>query len=164
MIRVRRIALAGEDVGMRDEQISELIELMRRTMREFKQRVHQELREYDLTVPQMWVLRTLHHEGTHSLAELSRRVGMSTSTASGIVDRLVRMGLVDRVRDEQDRRVVWVSLSAQGQALVAKVPALHMDYFRTLLEKMPSEEAEGLIRHLKTLLTIIEESQMDGSR
>ncbi|MDI3257070.1 MAG: MarR family transcriptional regulator [Kyrpidia sp.] len=140
---------------MRDDQITELIDLMRRTMREFKQRVHQELKEYDLTVPQMWVLRTLHFDGTHSLAELSRRVGMSTSTASGIVDRLVRMGLVDRERDEADRRVVWVRLSEKGRALVQKVPALHFDYFRTLLEKMPEDEAQGLIRHLRTLLGII---------
>ncbi|MDI3327874.1 MAG: MarR family transcriptional regulator [Alicyclobacillaceae bacterium] len=142
---------------MRDDQITELIDLMRRTMRGVKQRMYQELREYDLTVPQMWVLRTLHLEGIHSLAELSRKVGMSTSTASGIIDRLVRMGLVDRRRDEADRRVVWLQLSEKGRSLVERVPALHFDYFRSLLEKMPEEDAEGLIRHLRTLLSIIEE-------
>ncbi|MBX6395288.1 MAG: MarR family transcriptional regulator [Alicyclobacillaceae bacterium] len=142
---------------MRDDQITELIDLMRRTMRGLKQKVYQELKEYDLTVPQMWVLRTLHFEGTHSLAELSRKVGMSTSTASGIVDRLVRMGLVSRERDQADRRVVWVRLTEKGESLVAKVPALHLDYVRTLLRKMPEEEAEGLIRHLRTLWKIIEE-------
>lgn len=140
----------------REQLVSELIELLRRTGRAFQQNVYTALRGYDLTVPQMWVLRTLSLKGPLSLAELSRHVEMSTSNVSGIVDRLVRIELVNRTRDQADRRIVWLELSSNGHELVSRVPAMHEAYFTDMLQEMTDSDVQGLVMHLQSLVAIVE--------
>ena len=48
---------------------------------------------------------------------------MLASTATGVVDRLELHGLVERERDNDDRRVVWIKLTEQGAELQTRLPA-----------------------------------------
>ncbi len=57
-----------------------------------------------MTGPQVTVMACLVSRGPIALTELSRTLGMSHSTASGIVDRLQSRGLVRRTEDAADRR------------------------------------------------------------
>jgi DNA-binding MarR family transcriptional regulator len=57
-----------------------------------------------LTGPQVIVMACLANGGPMTLTELSRQLGMSHSTASGIVDRLQARGFVRRIQDAADRR------------------------------------------------------------
>jgi DNA-binding MarR family transcriptional regulator len=57
-----------------------------------------------MTGPQVTVMACLVSRGPLTLTELSRTLGMSHSTASGIVDRLQSRGLVRRAEDAADRR------------------------------------------------------------
>jgi DNA-binding MarR family transcriptional regulator len=50
-----------------------------------------------------------------SMSALAQRIDTSLPTTTGIVDRLERAGLAERLRDEQDRRVVLVDLTEQGR-------------------------------------------------
>jgi len=105
-------------------QVDEVIDLLRRSVRGLKQNMMQELREYNITFPQALVLRILNLDGTHTLMQLASRLDMTTSSLSGIVDRLVKLGFVDRIQDQEDRRAILISLSNEGVKLVAQVPAL----------------------------------------
>jgi DNA-binding MarR family transcriptional regulator len=64
-----------------------------------------------LTGPQVIVMAYLLSHGPLTLTELSRTVGMSHSTASGIVDRLQARGLVRRTPDPADRRRTRISVT-----------------------------------------------------
>jgi MarR family transcriptional regulator for hemolysin len=56
-----------------------------------------------------------------SQTELAGRIGVEDPTMVATVDRLVKAGLVERVASERDRRVKLVTLTADGQALYAKL-------------------------------------------
>lgn len=67
-----------------------------------------ELKDIELTGPQLFILRELFLNEPRKLSDLAKSVGLSNSTVSGIADRLERNGLIERQRDEQDRRIVWI--------------------------------------------------------
>jgi len=67
-----------------------------------------------LSVPQFHVLALLNREPGSSLSHVADRLGVTPSTASVVVDRLVRRKLVRRTEDPQERRCVVLSLTATG--------------------------------------------------
>jgi len=70
-----------------------------------------------LTLPQHNALLALAAQGGRStMSDLVRLTHQSPATLTGIMDRLIGAGLVERTRDTADRRVVYVGLTAAGQA------------------------------------------------
>ncbi|TLM99237.1 MAG: MarR family transcriptional regulator [Actinobacteria bacterium] len=63
---------------------------------------------------QFWVLGALS-EGSRRMSDLAECAQTSQASLTGIVDRLEERGLVERVRSEEDRRVVHVALTAIGR-------------------------------------------------
>jgi DNA-binding MarR family transcriptional regulator len=70
----------------------------------------------DVTMPQMKALILVYGSDSNSLrmGQLASALGVALSTATGIVDRLVEQGLLERQEDPDDRRSVVVRLSALG--------------------------------------------------
>jgi DNA-binding MarR family transcriptional regulator len=115
--------------------------------------------QYGLTGSQLLVLKMLEPKGKVSLSELSDRIRAKNSTVTGIIDRMERDGLVGRRRSEDDRRVVYLELTAKGRKLAgdAKIDPMHL--FRALLEDLPPRDATelerimtGLVRRVRELL------------
>nr|BFE65878.1 hypothetical protein GCM10020063_104040 [Dactylosporangium thailandense] len=75
----------------------------------------------NLTMQQLKVLMLLsRHDGIAS-AELTRRLGVSLATLSGIVDRLVTQGYVTRTEDQHDRRIRRIHLSPTGREILREL-------------------------------------------
>ncbi|MBW5467274.1 transcriptional regulator [Brevibacillus sp. NRRL NRS-603] len=70
----------------------------------------QELDTSDVTWQQVLILEQLGN-GPKTMGDISKTVGLSYSTTSGLINRLEQENLVRRFRDQADRRVVWVSLT-----------------------------------------------------
>ena len=84
--------------------------------------------EIGLTMPQMVTLLAIHDRGSCRMGTLADATQQSGGTLTGIVDRLIDDGLVERVRSVNDRRVIEVTLTAEGQARVRQVlDARHAD-------------------------------------
>lgn len=95
-----------------------------------------------LTLPQLRVLLVLRaHPGT-ATHELSSKLGVTMSTISGLVDKLVRAGLVERCQDPDDRRVVPLRLTEQGEALVGEVRQINQTYLESLISLLGPEDVE----------------------
>lgn len=82
-----------------------------------------EAREAGLTGPQVRLLATLVARGPMTLTALSRTLGLSHSTASGIVDRLETRGLVRRSPDAGDRRRTTITVTDQVSQYVHELEA-----------------------------------------
>ena len=74
-----------------------------------------------VTLPQLRVLHHLRRNPDVTTQELSRALGITVSTTSGLVIKLVDAGLVERGRDPQDRRREPLRLSEQGSALLGEL-------------------------------------------
>jgi MarR family 2-MHQ and catechol resistance regulon transcriptional repressor len=81
-------------------------------------RVESHFSEIGLSVSQFGVLEALHHLGPLYQKDLASKILKSTGNITMVVDNLEKQGLVERVRDEQDRRHYSVRITAKGSALI----------------------------------------------
>jgi DNA-binding MarR family transcriptional regulator len=70
---------------------------------------------WELTVPQLRALRTVALQADCTMGELAKGLRISLGAATGLVDRLIQHGLVQREADSQDRRIVRVRLTDAGR-------------------------------------------------
>ncbi len=106
------------------------------------------LSQCEVTAPQLVCLHMLAAEGRLTSRELAGKVHVNPSTLVGILDRLEAKELVSRQRDSDDRRAVFVELTPQGVAFVAKAPSplqsALADRLRQLSQQHQSQLAESL--------------------
>ena len=105
-------------------------------------------RRADLTGPQLTVVKILEQIGDLSLSELSERIRAQNSTVTGIIDRMERENLVTRERSKEDRRVVYIRLTAKGRRLAEEIPVEPMEIFRGALESLSAAEVRELVKIL----------------
>ncbi|MBI2923780.1 MAG: MarR family transcriptional regulator [Planctomycetes bacterium] len=113
---------SGSRTDGRREAIGEIIQAVQRIVKVTYQFTSRGLRDFGVSGPQVWALRTLVEEGRLTVGELATRMYLHISTVSVIADRLEKAGLVDRERSEEDRRVVHLSITPHGRELVRKAP------------------------------------------
>ena len=93
-----------------------------------------------LTAPQFWALEWLHRNGTCHMHQLVEAQKSKSSTATVLVDRLSRLGLVTRKRDKKDRRVVHVALTAKGQRILDDIHKQRIKGITELFRPLNAEE------------------------
>jgi DNA-binding MarR family transcriptional regulator len=98
--------------------------------------------ESDVTVAQLRVILVLHTEGPSRMSSIASAIGVALSTATGIVDHLVRKGLVLRDADPQDRRLVICKLSPEGQELANRLWTWGQSQIEKLLESLTAEQLQ----------------------
>jgi DNA-binding MarR family transcriptional regulator len=101
--------------------------------------------KYGVTPTQLSVLKLLHEIGDLRLGELSRRISAQNSTVTGIVDRMVEGGLVERVQSADDRRVWRIALTARGREVARRADVSPWDTLRSALEALPRADKRKLI-------------------
>lgn len=99
-----------------------------------------------------------------NLTSVADRLGVKASTASRTCDRLVRAGLVDRRGDENDRRHVSLSLTADGARFVADVMAERRDILVRILESMGQRGRAQLIAGLEAFVAAADQLPGRGER
>ena len=74
-----------------------------------------------LTISQFGVLEALLHKGPLCQRDIAAKILKSTGNITMVIDNLERSGLVQRVRDNEDRRYLTIHLTAAGASLIARV-------------------------------------------
>lgn len=113
----------------------------------------------EVSLPQLHVLMRLQEDGPTMVSELAHALGTSIPSASSIVDRMVEHGLVDRVRNEIDRRVVHVAISERGRAVVEEFGGPKRVQLQRLLGTMSARELHDVIRGVEALCHGLERLQ-----
>ena len=99
-----------------------MIELLPQLVRGIARQEHNSLSRGEITLPQLWGLEHLARRGAGcAMHELARFLHSSRPAATGLIDRLMRQGLVRRTDDPRDRRIVRVMITPKGRRLVADI-------------------------------------------
>jgi len=104
---------------------------------------------YVVTPPQWALLSTLAANGAYTISGLGQALAVETPAITGLVTRLEQASLVERVHDLQDRRVVNVSLTAEGESFVRALEPVIAQLNDRLV---PPEEVPELTARLKDLI------------
>jgi DNA-binding MarR family transcriptional regulator len=84
----------------------------------------------------------VHHEP--SIGEIANGLSISNAASAKLVDRLVRKKLLSREEDPEDRRVLQIKLTPNGQELLVDIEKIEKSQFREILERMSAKEKESL--------------------
>ena len=80
-------------------------------------------REFNIPLSHVQVLAMLHDNGSMTVSEISRRLGIAKPNITPLVDRLLESGFVERKRNEEDRRRVDISICYSGVQELSKIRA-----------------------------------------
>ncbi|NUO37990.1 MAG: MarR family transcriptional regulator [Gemmatimonadaceae bacterium] len=108
-------------------------------------------REFGLTESQIAVLEALKHLGPLQQGELCQKILRSGSNVTTVVDNLERDGLVQRSRDESDRRIQVVNLTEKGRELVDRALPVHVGRITDTMAALEPEEQRELGRLCRKL-------------
>jgi DNA-binding MarR family transcriptional regulator len=112
----------------------------------------QTFEEYGLTTEQYAVLVAIDYfGGPTKVTEIARWLERSTNSISMIVDRMVKAGLVKRVRDKADRRVVYVSNTSKGQNALKPANLASFECIQQILSPLSYEDRSTLLSLLGML-------------
>lgn len=107
--------------------------------------------ELDLSGPHLHCLIWLGIEKVLTMGEISRRLGISEKSCTGLVDRLEAAGHMKRERDQADRRVVRVRLTEAGVLAYEVMDAAVSAAFRRVLGVLDPEDRSALCNILEKL-------------
>ncbi len=126
--------------------------LFKRVLGSIAHEVDRRLAPNDLTHAQWVPLYKLYRGECATMAELARDLQMDPAAMTRALDRLEAKGLVTRERSQADRRVLTLTLSAEGRRIASVVPAALADVFNAHLAGFTQEEWATLIELLQRML------------
>ena len=114
-------------------------------------------RGLELTVTQLVVLFLLREAPGMPAGALAEDLRVTPPTVTGLVDRLVRMGLVRREEDPKDRRLVRNVLTERGQEILGEVEREGRAFLTQLLERLSAGQLSRLVGSLEDLVAAANE-------
>lgn len=148
--------MPGADIPAFVRQIQHLFP---RIMRYLEAEATRELIGLEVTPAQMNALVVLYEPKNLPMGELAELLGLTESAATRLVDRLLRMNLVRRDRDDVDRRVVRVRLSSYGRQLADLVFQRRQEQFTRFAERLRENDRDNLTQGLTALLAVFQEME-----
>lgn len=131
------------------DKIKHIEFLLRKICFEIKMKGREILSSYNITPPQFDALQKIIYNKELTISELSSKLYLAPSTITDLVDRMEKSGLVKRVRDTKDRRVVKVNVLPKGNDLLNEVLSLRCEYIESILVDVSEEEKEDFMRYLE---------------
>ncbi|MFC1961965.1 MarR family winged helix-turn-helix transcriptional regulator [Chloroflexota bacterium] len=112
----------------------------------------------DVPLAQLKSLFMITCEGTTNFRKLSDNLGVTPGDVTGIIDRLVKQGLVSRGEDPQDRRVITLQATDKGRILLADLRESRANQIAQILARMNSEELRSLSYGLSAFIRSLKET------
>lgn len=119
----------------------------------------------DLTGPQLSILTRLKDNGDSRISQIAREEGIRMPTASNALHQLAQRQLVERVRDETDRRGVRVTLTPLGESELERVGEERNRYLAQMLATLDEkylEHADDLVEVINALADVYGSDLISG--
>ena len=111
-----------------------------------------------ITVPQAMTLKALKEQDQMcKMSDLATVRFLTPAAATGIVDRLIHLGLVERKSDENDRRVILLALTHQGETAVSAVESKVQAMMKRFYEGISKKDREASLRMFRKLREFLKE-------
>lgn len=123
-------------------------------------RAHSHEHKLGLTTTQFFVIRYLSFVDQAKSSEIARIAGLSPGAITQVCDELVRLRFVERVRSNEDRRVVYVALTDQGRQHLKSLVTERATRLSELMDKLGEDDANTFIRLLDRLVNILDEESL----
>ncbi|HJC56903.1 MAG TPA: MarR family transcriptional regulator [Candidatus Eisenbergiella intestinipullorum] len=140
-----------------NETLNEVLVKLFRDINTIEERAIRTEEYRDVTANDMHVIEAIGTGAPKNMTTVAKLLSVTTGTLTISMNSLVKKGYVQRVRSEEDRRVVLVSLTEKGKRAFAHHKQFHDAMIREVLKGLDGEEQEVLRRALLNLMNFFEE-------
>ena len=105
----------------------------------------------DLTVKELHAIDAITMYDHLTVSQVADKLHLSRATVTSTVDRLVRKGYAERIRDEKDRRVVRLALTKKGRVLCRDYHDYHNMMVKSFLQNLNDDELQTIYHAFKNL-------------
>lgn len=116
----------------------------------------------DMTTNDMHVIEAIGVGDPKNMTSVAKALMVTTGTLTISVNSLVKKGFVERVRSEEDRRVVLVSLTEKGRKAFRDHQRFHEEMVSSIIESLSQEEQEILQKALGNLSEFFKARALDS--
>ncbi|AEN91207.1 Uncharacterized HTH-type transcriptional regulator ywhA [Priestia megaterium WSH-002] len=106
---------------------------------------------YNLTITKFLILKFIGVSSKRMVAEISSNLKLTSGATTILLNQLEDDALVQRVRDQKDRRIVWISLTEAGETLVNYVIEQRNLFWQDMLFALTPEEQDEYLRMLEKM-------------
>ena len=111
----------------------------------------------DLSITEMHTIEAVGMYKKKASSEVAKELSITVGTLTVAINNLVKKGYVERLRSEDDRRVVKLGLTKKGKLLFRVHQHFHREMVKNILKGMEQEEEQALLRALKNLHDFLQE-------
>lgn len=138
-----------------EEFADRLSEIMPVIMKEFVRRHSRDVYRLQVTPPQFLVMDFIYKREEARMKDLAQFMSVAMATMTGIVERLVRHGYVKRVPDKQDRRIIKVRMTSQGEILMKRILKRRREVLIHVFSKISAADREEYLRILTRIRDVL---------
>ena len=146
---------------MPDKNISDfsnaVLELIPHLLRATFKKHKDELSKGSITLPQFLSLDLLDNYGKLKMKEIARQLYISLPAATGMIDRLYRLGMVERKFSAKDRRVIEIALTSKGKKVLENTRHSRRKAIGDVFSHLTKKERQlylNILRKLKGALDV----------
>jgi DNA-binding MarR family transcriptional regulator len=111
----------------------------------------------------MMVMRRLAFSGVSTLTELADWMGVSRPTVTEVTNKLAAQGLIERRREEDDRRVVRIRATEDGTRLIGRLEQARREHMGRILSRLSAQDVEFLADIAERLAASIDAASVEDS-
>jgi DNA-binding MarR family transcriptional regulator len=141
-------------------EAEELADLAMKLQRRFLFQLSEELARGSVSFPQFFLLTFLARHDAQTMSGIAAMMGHTTAAATGLVDRLERLGYVERAHALDDRRKVIVKITGKGVTLVSRIRQDMVHKISSVIrERLSPEESKAWVQIYRKISDFCETSE-----
>lgn len=131
--------------GQRKVDPNRLADFVMMTQRSCILNLSSELNRGNISFPQFFLLTYLSSEDYLTMSAIAKKMGHSTAAATGLVDRLEKLGFVERVHAAEDRRKIMVRITSSGSEIVSTMRQHIASELANIMEDLDEVDASSVV-------------------
>ena len=135
----------------KNELAEQMADLTYELLENCQLKIERTAEKLDLTVAEFKLLRSLREDEMLSAGSLAKRMGLSSSRITRIIDGLLKKGMVKKEAGGKDRRIVDIGLTRDGIAARSQLKAMYISVHEEIIKLLPSDAGESVIRAMEKL-------------
>jgi len=134
-------------------------QIMPEIMKGFARRQNNDVFKGKITLPQLLILERLSRQGASKMTDLAKFMRVTTAASTGIVQRLVLLGYVQREYDSSDRRIIRIKLNAKGAEVLKKINQQRRQSVTKIFGQISEDDRGEYLRILMQVKDILDKEE-----
>jgi DNA-binding MarR family transcriptional regulator len=158
MVHVTRTIDADGADNQVDDPYAPIIADLRAAMMTMKLASSERVLRLGMSMAQLNIMYLLQRRGEMPMSRLAELLNVSLSNATGLIDRIEERGYVERTRVPEDRRIVLIRVTPEGERMLDEIDAVSDDLLRSTLVNLKSSQLAGVAQAASALRTALAEA------